>query len=170
MFYSWAPKSLQMVIAAIEILAPCKKSYDKPRQHIKKQRHHFANKGLYSQSYVFFSNSHIRMWELDLKEGWELKNWCFQTVVLEKTLESPLDCKEIQLVNPKGNQPWIFFGRPGAEWSSSTLATWCEEPTHWRRPWGWERLRARGKGGDRRWDGWMVSLTQRTWVWANSRR
>ena len=109
------------------------------------------------------------MWELDHKEGWAVKNWCFQTVVLEKTLESPLDCKEIQLVNPKGNQPWIFFGRPGAEWSSSTLATWCEEPTHWRRPWGWERLRAGGELEHRRWDGWMASLTQRTWVWVDSR-
>ena len=110
------------------------------------------------------------MWELDRKEGWAVKNWCFWTVVLEKTLESPLDSKEIKPVNPKGNQPWIFIGRPGAEWSSNTLATWCEEPSHWRRPWCWERLRARGEGGDRRWDSWMVSLTQWTRVWASSGR
>ena len=93
---------------------PWEKSYDKPRQYIKKQRHYFANKGPYSQSYGF-SNSHVWMWELDHKEGWALKNWCFWTAVLEKTLESPLDCKEIQPVNPKGNQPWIFIGRTDAE-------------------------------------------------------
>ena len=78
------------------------------------QRHHFADKGLYGQSYGF-SSSHVRRWELDHKEGWALKNWCFQTVVLEKTLESPLDCKEIKPVNPKGNQPWRFIGRTDAE-------------------------------------------------------
>ena len=90
--------------------APWKKSYDKPRQHIKKQRHHFANKVPYSQSYGF-SSSHVWMWELDLKEGWALKNRCFPTVVLEKTLESHLDCKEIKLVSLKGNQSWIFIER-----------------------------------------------------------
>ena len=82
---------------------------------IKKQRHHFANKGPYSQSYVFFSRSHVWMWKVGHKEGWAPKNWCFQTVVLEKTLESPLDNKEIKPVNPKGNQPWIFIGRTDAE-------------------------------------------------------
>ena len=91
-------------------LAPWKKSYDKPRQHIKKQRHHFADKGSFSQSYGF-SSSHVWMWALDSKESWVLKNWCFWTVVLEKTLESPVDCKEVKLVNPKGNQLWIFIGR-----------------------------------------------------------
>ena len=79
-----------------------------------KQRHHFADKGPYSQSYCFY-NSHIWMWELDHKKGWELKNWCFQNVVLEKTLESPLDIKEIKPVNPEGNQPWIFIERNDAE-------------------------------------------------------
>ena len=78
------------------------KSHDQPRQCMKKQSHHFANKGLYSQSYGF-SSSHVWMWELDHQEGWMLKNWCFWTVVLEKTLEIPLDSKEIQPVNPKGN-------------------------------------------------------------------
>ena len=92
---------------------PWKKSYDKPRQHIKKQRHYFANKGLYSQSYSF-PTSHIWMWELDHKESWAPKNWCFW-IVLEKTLESFLDSKEIKPVNPKGNQPWIFIGRTDAE-------------------------------------------------------
>ena len=90
------------------------RSYDNPREHIKKQRHYFADKGLYCQHYGF-SSSHVRMWELDHKEGWVLKNWCFWTVVLEKTLESPLDCIEIKPVNPKGNQSWIFIERTDAE-------------------------------------------------------
>ena len=88
--------------------APWKESYDKPRQHIKKQRHHFASKGPYSQSYGF-SNSHVWMWETDCNKGWAPKPWCFQLVVLEKSLESPLDCKEVKPVNLKGNQPWIFI-------------------------------------------------------------
>ena len=96
------------------MLAPLKKSYDKSRQHIKKQRHHFANKGPYSQSYGF-SSSHVQMWELDHKERWVPNNWCFGIVVLEKTLESPLENKEIKPFHPKGNQPWIFTGRPDAE-------------------------------------------------------
>ena len=90
------------------MFAPWKESYDKPRQHIEKQRHHFADKDLYSRTYVF-SSSHVWMWELDNKEGWVLKNWCLWTVVLEKTLESPLDNREIKLVNPKGNQPWLML-------------------------------------------------------------
>ena len=90
-----------------------KESYDKPRQRIKKQRHHFVNQNPYSQSYGF-SSSHVKMWELDHK-GWVLKNWCFWTVVLEKILESLLDSKEVKPVNPKGNQPWIFTGRTDAE-------------------------------------------------------
>ena len=96
------------------MLVPWKKSYDQPRQHIKKQRHHFADKGPSSQSYGFFS-SHVWMWQLHHKESWAPKNRCFWTVVLEKTLESPLDCKEIKPVNPKGNQSWIFIGRTDAE-------------------------------------------------------
>ena len=95
------------------MLAPWKKSRDQPRQHIKQQRHYFANKGPSSQSYGF-SSSHVWMWELDYKESWVPKNWCFWTVVLE-TLESPLDFKEIQPVNPKENQSWIFTGRTDAE-------------------------------------------------------
>ena len=96
------------------MLAPWKKSYDQPRQHIKKQRHYFANKGPSSQSYGF-SSGHVWIWELDYKESWTPKNWCFWAVVLEKTLESPLDCKEIQAVHPKGNQSWKFIGRTDAE-------------------------------------------------------
>ena len=90
------------------MLTPWKESYDQPRQHIKKQRHYFVNKGPSSKS-SGFSSSHVWMWELDHKESWAPKNWCFWTVVLEKTLESPLDCKEIQPANPKGNQSWIFI-------------------------------------------------------------
>ena len=113
--FSWAPKSMWTVTSATKLKnAPWKNSYDKPRQCIKKQRYHFADKGPYSQSYGF-SSSHVWMWELDHKEGWALKSWCFQTVVLEKTLENPLDSKEIKSVNPKGNQPWIFIGRTDAE-------------------------------------------------------
>ena len=96
------------------MLAPWKKIYDEPGQCIKKQRHCFANKGPYSQNYGF-SSSHVWMWEVDHKEGWAPKNWHFWTTVLEKTLESPLDCKEIKSVNPKGNQAWIFFARTDDE-------------------------------------------------------
>ena len=96
------------------MLAPWKKSYDQPRQHIKKQRHFFANKDPSSQSYGF-SSTRVWMWELDYKESWAPNNWCFWIVVLEKPLESPLDCKKIQPVNPKGNQYWMFIGRTDAE-------------------------------------------------------
>ena len=95
-------------------LAPWKKSYDQIRQHIKKQRHYFADRRPSSQSYGF-SSSHVGMWKLDYKENWALKNWCFWTRVLEKTLESPSDCKEIQPIHPKGNQSWIVIGRTGAK-------------------------------------------------------
>ena len=109
-------------------LAPWKKNYDQPRQHIKKQRHYFGNKGLSSQSYGFTS-SHVWMWELYHKESWVPKNWCFRTMVLEKTLESPLDCKEIKLVNPKGNQSWIFIGRTEAE--AETPIIWPPDVRNW---------------------------------------
>ena len=127
-------------------LAPWKKSYDQPREHIKKQRHYLADKGPSSQSYGF-SSSHIWMWELDHKEGWALKNWCFWTVVLEKTLESPLDCKEIKLVNPKGDQSWVFIGRTDVEAEAPIL--WPLDGKSWligKRPWCWERLEAKKKG------------------------
>ena len=96
------------------MFAPWKKNYDKPQQHIKKPKHHFADKGSSSQSYGFSSN-HVPMWEFNHKVGWALKNGCFWIVVLKKTLESPLDSKEIKPVNPKGNQPWIVIGRTDAE-------------------------------------------------------
>ena len=96
-------------------------SYDQPRQHIKKQRHYFVNKGLPSQGYGF-SSGHVWMWELDYKERWAPKNWCFWTVVLEKTLKSPLDCKEIQPVHPKGDQSWVFTGRTDVEAETPILS------------------------------------------------
>ena len=96
------------------MLTPWKENYDQPRQHVEKQRHYFANKGPSNQGYGF-SSGHVWMWELDYKESWVPKNWYFWTVVLKKTLESPLDCKEIQPVNPKGDQSWIFIGRTDDE-------------------------------------------------------
>ena len=128
--FSWAPKSLQMVAAAMKSKDACswKKSYDKPRQHIKKQRHYFTGKGLSSQSHSF-SSSHAWMWELDHKESWALKNWNFWTAVLEKTLESPLDCKESQPVHLKGNQSWIFIGRTDVE--AETPILWPPDAKSW---------------------------------------
>ena len=109
------------------------------------------------------------MWELDYKERWALKNWCFWTAVLEKTPESHLDCKEIQPVHPKGNLSWILYWKDWcSSWNSNTLATWWEELTHWKRPWSWKRLKAGGEGDDRGWDGWITSLTQWTWIWVDS--
>ena len=110
------------------------------------------------------------MLQLDYKESWMPKNWCFWTVVLEKTLESPLDCKEIQPVHPKGNQSWIFIGRTEVE--AQTPILWPPDATSWltgKRSWCWERLKAEGEGADRGWDGWMASPTQWAWVWINSR-
>ena len=127
---SFAPKSLQMVLRPwnYKMLAPWKKSYDQPRQHIKKQRYYIADKGLYSQSYGF-SSSHVWMWKINHKEGWAPKNWCFWTVMLKKTLESPLDCKEIKPVNPKENQSWIFIGRTDAEAGAPIL--WSPDAKSW---------------------------------------
>ena len=147
----------------IRTLAPWKKSYDQPRQYIKKQGHYFTNKVSSSQTYGF-SSSHVWMWELDYKEIWAPKNACIWTVVLEKTLESLLDCKKIQPVNPKGNQFWIFIGRTDVEAGT----TWFEELTHLKRPWCWEKLKAGEEGEDRGWDGWMTSPMWWTWVWASS--
>ena len=112
----------------LRMLAPWKKSYDQSKLHIKKQRHYFANKGPSSQGYGF-SSGHVWMWELDYKKSWAPKNWCFWTVVLEKTLESPLDCKEIQPVDPRGNQPWMFIGRADAEAEVPVL--WPPDAKSW---------------------------------------
>ena len=122
--FFWAPKSLQMVTAAMKL----KESYDQPRQHIKKQRHYFANKGPSSQSYGFSSGQEW-MWELGHKENWAPKDWYFWAVVLEKTCASPLDCKEIKPVHPKGNQSWTFIGRTDTE--AETLILWPLVVNNW---------------------------------------
>ena len=122
---------------------PWKESYDQPRQHIKEQRHYFANKCPSNQSYGFSSN-HVWMWELDCEESWALKKWCFWSVVLEKTLESPLNCKEIQPVHPKGDQSWVFFGRTDAKaetpilWSPHVKSWLIEKDSDTGRDWGQE--------------------------------
>ena len=103
-------------------------SYDQPRQHFEKQRHYFANKGPSSQGYGF-SSSHVWMWELDSKESWVPKNWCSWTVVLEKTLQSPLDCKKIQPVHPEGDKSWRFIGRTDAETEAPIL--WPPDAKSW---------------------------------------
>ena len=133
-----------------------------------KSRHYFAHKGLYSQSYgQSFSSSHMWMWELDHKEGWEPKNWCFWTVVLKKTPESTLD-KKIKSVIPKGNQPWIFTGNTNTKAEAPIFfhlmwrAVSLEKTLMFRKFEGQRRRR------NRRWDGWMASLTQWTRVWENS--
>ena len=105
--------------------------------------------------------------KVDYKESWDPKNWCFWTVVLEKTLESPLDSKEIQPVHLKGNQSWIFIGRTDAE-AEAPMATWYEELTNLKRPWCWEWSKMGGEGDNRGWDCWMASPTQWTWVWVGS--
>ena len=137
-------------------LAPGKKSYDQPIQHIKKQRLDFANKSPSIQSYGF-SSSHVWMWELDHKESWAPKNRCFWTMVLEKTPESPLDSKEIQEVHPKGNQSWIFTGRTDAK--AETTILWPPDVKNWliwKDPEGGIRRDYRG------WDGWTTS-TMPSW-------
>ena len=112
----------------LKTLVPWKKSYDKAIQHVKKQTHYFANKGPSSQRYGF-SSGQVWMWELDYKESWAPKHWWFWTVMLEKTLESPLDCKEIQPVHPKGNQSWVFIGRTYIE--AETPILWPPDVKSW---------------------------------------
>ena len=114
--FFWAPKSLKMMTAAMKLKVPCflEEKLWQIRQHVEKQRHYFSNKGLCSQS-CGFSSSHVWIWKLDHKESWALKNSCFWTVRLVKTLESPLDWKAIKSVNYKGNQSWMFIGRTDDE-------------------------------------------------------
>ena len=154
------------------MIVPWKESYDKPKQHIKKHRYHFAHTGSHSQSYGF-SSSHIQMWELDHKEGWKPKNWCFQNVVLEKTLESALDSKEIKPFNPKGNQPWLFVGRADAEAEVPVL--WPPDMKSWltgKDPDAGKERRQKEKGVTEdemvRWHHWLHSSL--TWIWAKSGR
>ena len=114
------------------------------------------------------SSSHVWMWELDYKESWALNNWCFWTVMLEKTFESPLDCKEIQPIILKEISPEYSLERLMLKLKFQYFGTWCKELTHWKRPWCWERLKAGGEGDDKGWDGWMASPTQWTWVRVSS--
>ena len=146
------------------MLTPWKESYDQPRQHIQKQRHYFANKDPSSQVYGF---GHVWMWELDCEESWALKNRCFWTVVLEKTLENPLDCKEIQSIL-KAISPGCSLEGMLLKLKLQYFRTSCEELTHCKRLWCWEGLGAGGEGDDKGLDGWMASRTQWTWVWLNS--
>ena len=139
------------------MLTPWKKSYDQPRQHIKKQRYYFAYKSPYSQSYGF-SRSHVWTWELD-------QLWCWRRLLrvprtARRSNQSILSRKSVLDIHWK-NCCW--------SWNFNTLATWCEELTHWKRPWCWERLKLGGEGHERGWDGWMASLTRWTWVWTSSR-
>ena len=157
----WAAKSLQMVTAAMKLKDICflEESYDQHRQQTEKQRHYFANKGPYSQRHGF-SSSHVGMWELDYKENWVPKNWCFWIVVLEKTLKSLPDRKKIQPVHPTGDQSWIFIGGTDAEAESPIL--WPPDAKNWLiwKDWCWERLKVGGEGDDRmRWlDGIIDSM------------
>ena len=149
------------------MLTSWKESYDQPRQHIKKQRHHFVNKGPSSQGYGF-SNGHVWMWQLDCEESWVPKNWCFWTVVLEKTIESPWTARRfnqsiLKEISPGGSLEGLML-----KLKLQYFGPQCEELTHMKRPWCWERLRAGGEGVDRGWDGWMASRTQWTWVWVDS--
>ena len=136
---------------------------------MEKQRRYFANKGLSSQGYGF-SSGHVWTWKLDCEESWAPKNWCFWTVVLEKTPESPLDCKEIQPVHPKRDQTWVFFVRTDAK--AETPILWPPHAKSWPiwkdsdagRDWGQEE---KGTTEDEM-AGWMASPTRWTWVWVNS--
>ena len=140
------------------MFAPWKKSYDKSRQSIKNQRHYFANKGQYSQS-CGFSSSHVWTLELDGEESWAPKNWCFCTVVLEKTLESPLDCKKIQPVHPKGDQSWVFIERTDVE--AETPILWPPDAKSWLigkdpnagKDWGQEKGTTEDEMAE--WDHWL---------------
>ena len=127
---------------------------------ISKERHHFADKGPYSQSYGF-SSSHVWMWKLDHKESWAPKNWCFLSVVLEKALQGdPTSQSWRKSVLNIHWKDWCW------SWSSNTLATWCKELTQ-KRPWCWEIFKAGGERDDEGWDGWMASLTRCAWVGAS---
>ena len=148
------------------MLTPWKESFDQPRQHIKKQRHYFAKKVMSIKRYDF-SSSHVWMWELDYKESWAQKNWCLWTVVLEKTLESPWDCKAIQPVNPKGTQSWIFIRSTNAKAEPPIL--WPPDVKDWhigKDPDSGNDWRQEEKGlTEDEVVGWMASPMQWTWVW-----
>ena len=167
--FFWALKSLQMVIAAMNLKDACylEKSYDQPRQHIKKQRH-LSTKVHLVKAMVFPVVTYgcerwtIKNAECQRIDAFEL--WCCRRLLRVLWTARRSNQSNLKELNPE-------YSLMDWRWSSSstTLATWCEEPTHWKRPWCWERLRTRGEGGDRGWDGWMASPTQWTWVWVSSR-
>ena len=143
------------------MLAPWKKNYDQPKQHIKKQRHYFVNKVTSSQS-CGFSSSHVGMWELDHKESWGID--AFELWCLRRLYRVPWTARRSNQSILKKISLNVHWDDPCWSWNSNTLATWCKELTHWKRSWCWERLKAGGEGDDRGWDGWMASLIQWTWV------
>ena len=168
---SWTPKSLKMVTEAMKLKDACslEEKLWPSRQHIKKERHYFADKGSSSQSYGF-SSSHVWMWELDHKEGWMPKNWCFWNTVLEKTLEGLLESKETNPINPKGNKSEYSLEALMLKLKHQYSGHLMWKANSLEKLWCWEWFRARGEGGNRGWHGWMALLTQWTLVWANSRR
>ena len=162
-FFSWSWKSLQTMTAVMKLKDSCSLE-DKSWQTSKSRDITLPTKVCINQSYGF-SNGHVQMWELDHNEGWAPKNWCFWIVVLEKTLESPLDCKEIKPVSPKGNQPWVFIGRTDAEdeapilWPPDVKKLLIGKDPDAGKDWRWEEKEVTE-------DGWMASPTWWTWVWA----
>ena len=152
--------------------APWKKGYEKSRQCIIKQRHHFAGKSLNSQGYDF-SSSRVWIWELDCKEGLAPRIDAFKLCCWRRLLRAPWTARRSNqsiLKKKKKSTLYIHWKEWSWRWSSYTLATWSKELDHWKRLWYWERLKAGREGSNKEWDGWMASLTQWTWVWANFRR
>ena len=149
----------------LRTFVPWKKSYDQPRQHIKKQRHYFADKGPSSQSY-FFSSIHVWLWELDYKESWRidaLELWCWRRHLRVHWTAKRSNQSILKEINAEYSLEGLML-----KLKLQYLATWHEGLTHWKRPWCWEKLKEGGEGEDRGWDGWMASLTQWTRVWVNS--
>ena len=147
-------------------LAPWKKCYDQPREHIKKQRHYFANKCSSSQSYSF-SRSHVWMWELDHKESLSTEEWMLLNCDVGEDSWESLGLQG-DPTSPSWRRSVLNSYWKNWCWNSNTLATWWEELTHWKRPWCWERLKVRGEGDNGGGDGWMASPAQWTWIWASS--
>ena len=168
---SWGtPKSLQMVIAAMKLKDVCslEGNYDQPRQHIKKQRHYFANKGPSSQSYGF-SSSHEWIWKLDHKQSLHrrinaFELWCYRRLLRVLWIARKSNQSILKEISPECSLEGLML-----KWNSNILVTWCEELTHWKRAWYWVRLKEEGEGDDRGWDGRMASPTYWTWVWASFR-
>ena len=169
--FLWAPKSLQMMTAAMKLKdTPWKESYGQPRQHIKKQRHYFSDKGPSSQGYHvwMYGCNHVWMWELDYKESWVPKNWCFWTVVLEKTLASSLDCKEFQPVHHKEISPEYSLEGLILKLKLQYFGQLMERADSFEKTLMLGKIKGRMGRGRQRMRCWMASLTRWTWVWVNS--